>query len=519
MRRLSAAAALLLAALTFIIVSVPAVQPAAAGDRPLRYLAGPAGTLDPAFISSASDVQLLLQLYAGLTRIAEDGSVYASLAERWTVGDDGRTYTFRLRDGLAFSDGSPLTAEDVRRSWLRVLDPATRALAPDVLTVIAGASAWRSGSGSADEVGIEAPDERTLVVRLEHAASHFPALVATPTAFVVPPTADASPDWQLVGSFVGSGPYIVDRLDGLDLVLAANPEYVAGPPPIDEIVWVADVETSIPEAFVAEGVDLVNVFAGDASWLRYDRSLGPFLHEAASLSVQYFGFDTTRPPFDDPRVRRAFALALDRPRLVELASGPAATAATSLVPPALWPDGAPTDEDADPEAARDLLAEAGYASGGELGAITVNANGLDVGPAAAAWREELGVEVAIESMDFADYLRLLPQRPPPIFTINWITDYPSPYALYGLLLLPDAASNYGHWTDDEFVQLMETAARTTDPAQQREAYLAVEARVDAEAPVITWSWDASHWLVREGLNGVGNLTVGLLDFGRVSWAD
>ncbi|HJT63224.1 MAG TPA: hypothetical protein VJ839_00440, partial [Candidatus Limnocylindria bacterium] len=82
-----------------------------------------------------------------------------------------------------------------------------------------------------------------------------------------------------------------------------------------------------------------------------------------------------------------------------------------------------------------------------------------------------------------------------------------------------AASNYGGWTDAEFVALMETAARTTDPAEQREAYLAVEARVDAEAPVITWSWDASHWLVREGLNGVGNLTVGLLDFGRVSWAD
>ncbi len=380
MRRLSAAAGLLVAALTLFAVITPAAQPASAGGRPLRYLAGEIGTLDPAFISDASDVQLLLQLYAGLTRIDEEGSVYASLADRWEVSDEGRTYTFHLRDDLRFSDGTPLTAADVRRSWLRILDPATGALAPDVLTVIEGAAAWRAGTGSADEVGIEAPEDQVLVVHLEHAASHFPALAATPTAFVVPPNADASPDWQTVGDFVGSGPYVAERLDGLDLVLSANPEYVAGPPPIGELVWVAEVETSAPEAFAADEIDLATVFSGDATWIRYDADLGPFLHEAASLSVQYFGFDTTRPPFDDARVRRAFALALDHARLVELASGAAATAATSLVPPALWPDGPPPDEDADPDAARRLLEEAGYPDGADLGTIVVNASGLDVGP-------------------------------------------------------------------------------------------------------------------------------------------
>jgi oligopeptide transport system substrate-binding protein len=519
MRRLSAAAGLLVAALSLFVLITPAAQPAAAGGRPLRYLAGAVGTLDPAFISDAGDVQLLLQLYAGLTRIDEEGLVYASLAETWEVSDEGRTYTFRLRDDLHFSDGAPLTSADIRRSWLRILDPATRALAPDVLNVIEGAAAWRAGTGSIDEVGITTPDAQTLVVQLEHPASHFLALAATPTASVVPPHADASTDWQSVDQFVGSGPYAVERTDGANLVLAANPEYVAGPPPIGEVVWVAEVETSAPEAFAADEVDLVNVFSGDASWIRYDETLGQFLHEAASLSVQYFGFDTTQSPFDDARVRRAFSLALERARLVELQSGPAATAATSLVPPALWPDGPPTDADPDPAEARRLLEEAGYASGADLGTITVNATGLAAGPAVAVWREELGVDIAIESMGFEDFLTVLPQRPPPVYTINWITDYPSPYALYGLLLLPDAASNYGRWNDAEFVELMEVAARATDPDDQRSAYLAVEARVDAEAPVIPWSWDASHWLVRDGLNGVGTLTVGLLDFGRVSWAD
>src|SRR5918996_3884848 len=110
--------------LALVLSSALVARPAHAADDVLRYLGGEVKTLDPAHIADATDVQLLLQLYAGLTRLDEDGEAYASLAESWTVSDDGRTYSFRLRDGLRFSDGSPLTAADVSRSWLRILDPA-----------------------------------------------------------------------------------------------------------------------------------------------------------------------------------------------------------------------------------------------------------------------------------------------------------------------------------------------------------------------------------------------------------
>ncbi len=127
-------------AVLLALVATTAGAPIQAAGPPLRFLAGPAGTLDPAFIADAADVQLLLQLYAGLTRLDERGEAYPSLASGWEVSDDGLTYRFTLRDDLVFSDGSPLVAEDVRRSWLRLLDPATGASAPDVLTVIEGAS-------------------------------------------------------------------------------------------------------------------------------------------------------------------------------------------------------------------------------------------------------------------------------------------------------------------------------------------------------------------------------------------
>lgn len=514
MRRLTRAWGAVAAVLLAVVASVPGAQSQAAG-APLRYLAGPPGTLDPADIGDAADVQLLLQLYAGLTRLDERGQPYPSLASGWTMADDGMTYSFTIRPGLTFSDGTPLVANDIRRSWLRLLDPATAASAPDVLSVVAGASERLAG-GSEDDVGIDAPDDRTLVVHLRHPASYFPQITATPATFVVPPNARSGDGWQSADDFVGSGPYVVDGVEGADLVLRANERYVAGPPPIDEIRWVADIGGDAVSAFQAGDVDLVGIGGWDATWIAYDRDLGPRLHMADALAVSYFGFDTQHPPFDDPRVRRAFALALDRERLVGLAEGSTSSAAASLVPPALWPSGFNPGFEHDLDQARDLLDQAGYSDRGRLGTITVNGTGLGVDPAVAIWRRDLGVDIAVETMDFGDFLDRLDTDPPQVFTISWIADYPSPQALYGLLLEPGAASNYGRWSDDRFVELLEAASRATDDAIGP-AYAAVEARVADQAPVIPWAYGDQWWLVADGLRGLGNLTVGLMDFGRVSW--
>ena len=498
--------------------SLPA-HPASAAETVLRYVGSEPATFDPAFIGSAGDVQFLLQLYAGLTRLDEDGKPYASLAESWSLSADGRTYTFRMRSGLTFSDGSPLDATDVRRSWLRILDPATRTTAPDVLSIIEGA-AERLAGGPEDGVAVDAPDARTLTVRLKHPAAYFTAIAATPTAFVVPRNATGDDDsWQSIDSSIGSGPYVARGTDGADLILRANDRYVAGPPPITEIRWVTDLTGDSVTAFASDEVDLASVGSFDAGWIAYDRDLGPSLHRSAALGIQYFGFDTTRPPFDNARVRRAFALALDRPRLVTNAEGSSGTPASSVVPPALWPDGLEDDHVTDLDEARGLLDAAGYADRASLGTITLNGSGLGVGPAVAIWEEELGVQIAVETMEFGDYLHALVVDPPQVFTINWIADYPSPYSLYSLLLLPDATSNYGHWDDPEFVRLLEAASAAESEADQATAYRAVDARVDSEAPVIPWAYGAGWWLVRPGLRGLGNLTTGLLDLGRVSWEE
>ena len=515
MRRARRLGALVAAALV-VAVSAGGGAPTGAAGPPLRFLAGPPGSLDPAFINSAADVQLTLQLYAGLTRLDETGEPYPSLASGWEISDDGLTYTFAVRDGLTFSDGTELVSEDIRRSWLRLLDPATGATAPDVLSVVEGAAERMRDEIDEDAVGIDAPDDRTLVVRLRHPASYFVEITATPATFVVPRNADATDSWATPLNFVGSGPYVVDGTDGTDLVLRANERYVAGPPPIDELRWVAGVDGDPTTAFADGDLDLVGVAGFDATWIAFDPDLGPRLHRADPLSTSYFGFDTARPPFDDERVRLAFALALDRERLVPLSEGASSTPAGSLVPPAIWPEGFSPELDHDPERARDLLDEAGYADRADLGTIVVSGSGLDVEPAVAVWREELGADVVIETMDFGDYLDVLDSNPPGIFTVNWIADYPSPHAIYGLLLQEGAVSNYGRWTDEQFGELLRDAALAPED-EVGEAYDAVDAHVAEQAPVIPWSYGDTWWLVADGLRGLGNLTIGLIDFGRVSW--
>jgi oligopeptide transport system substrate-binding protein len=141
-----------------------------------------------------------------------------------------------------------------------------------------------------------------------------------------------------------------------------------------------------------------------------------------------------------------------------------------------------------------------------------------VTPIVAVWRSQLGATVNVESMTFEDYIgRLDAGQVPQVFTINWVADYPSPFALYDLLLMPPAHSNYGRWNDPRFETLLEAAAAANGDEAQAAAYAAVEKEVEAQAPFIPWSYGESNWLVRPGLRGLGGLTVGLLDFGLASW--
>ena len=481
-----------------------------AGGTPLSW--------DPAAITDGISAQVITQVFEGLTVLDSESNVRPALAESWRLEDDGHRLVFELRDGLSFSDGTPLRAEDVRRSWLRVIDPDAPSPLSSLLDDVAGASAYARGEGSSEEVGISA-DGDTLTLEFERPAAYFPSVAAVPTLAVVPATIAAQargPEPE--ETFAASGAFVpVDQELG-EIRLEANERYWAGTAPMSRVTVITDDGGRSPvDVFEDEAVDWTRVATADAAWIRYDRYLGPQLRHTDEMAVNMLGFDTTEPPFDDPAVRSAVARAVDWRRLAQLDG--ADELPTSIVPPGVVAraegDFLPVH---DPAAAREALAAAGYPDG--AGFPTVSLATYGVGPSQAIASEiadVLGIEVAVEVRPFEQHSQLLDRDTPDMWTLAWSADYPHAHDFLGLLLQSGSSANVSGWSQPEYDALVEAAAATSDEAEQAALYAEAQAIVRDEAPLIPLGYGHSWWLAREDLDGDGLSGTGILRYADLEW--
>ena len=511
------------------IVALAAILPASSGapvrgaDPETRIAMSAPNTLDPAAAGDAASAAVIAQLFEGLTAI--DGSLVPrpALAASWAFADGNRTVDFTLRDGLTFSDGTPITADDVLRSWLRVLNPAAPSPLAALLYDVVGARAYATGA-SVDpaSVGLHA-NGRVFEVQLTQPAGDFPAIAASPSLAVVPPgVGSGGPGLDAGAGFVASGGYVLAAQTPTELSLTANPRYWAGPPALSRVTLVTDLGGKSPvDVFGAGTLDWTPIAPEDASWIGYDRTFGPQLRSSADLAVTYFGFDTRRAPFNDPRVRRAFAQAVDWRRVVRLADGSDALPATGMVPP-----GIPGRSNADflptfdPAAAKRLLADAGYPDPATFPAVTL----VDAGtPYDAGILDQLhvnlGITVRYESLDFTDFFNRLGSADGPQFwALSWVADYPSPYDFLGILLGGGQPNNYGGWTSAAFDDAIARAAASQDASTVRAAFDQAEALVRDEVPVVPASYSTSYALSRTGLLGAQTNGLGILRIAGMAWA-
>ncbi len=340
-RKAGVVGAILIALSGLFVRATPAFQDLPAGvaaARPdsVNILIGAATTLDPAAQGDIGSAAVSAQLFEGLTGFDAQLQVRPALAASWDLLDGGRRIVFHLRPNLTFSDGSPLTGEDVVRSWMRIVNPDAPSPLLSLISDVEGALAYARGENSdPDSVGLSA-DGLEVEVRLTRPATDFVSIVASPTFAVLPPGVGEDPSALLPAGFVGSGAYILEAATDEKTTLTANERYWDGPPPIPTVELVHDIGGRSPVAAFEDGdIDLTGIFPFDATWIAYDETLGPQLRETVSLSLNYYGFDTRRPPFDDARVRRAFAQAVDWRRLVSLVAGETASVATGMVPPGI----------------------------------------------------------------------------------------------------------------------------------------------------------------------------------------
>lgn len=500
----------------------PTANPANAADpTEVSILAGEPISIDPARHNDLGSASYVSQLFESLTAVDPSLVVRPALAESWSIEDGGRRVVFNLRQGLEFSDGSPLTAADVVGSWRRLFTPGRPSPLASLIADVVGVRDLLSGrSADVTSLGARADGDRRVVVDLERGGGDLPAIVSGAPFAVVPRSAGDAEILPNVGTFVGSGAYVPSSVTTSAFVLKANPRYWAGKPPIETVRMVTSLagESGV-DAFASGTIDVTAVGFLDAGWIAYDRTLGPSLRSDPSLSVTYYGFDTKQAPFDDVRIRRAFAMAVNWRRLAQLDEVGSSVPATGMVPAGM--PGVPAGDylpPYDPAAARTLLSQAGHPGGSGLPPVSFIAYGGRYDDAIVTQlRENLGVAIEYGTMDFKTYQDRLATDPPQLWSSSWVADYPGPNDFLGVLLGTGSTANQGRWSNPGFDAAIADATAASNATDATAAYARAMSIVRDEVPAVPVSYGTSFSLVRDGLLGVSENGLGILRLAGLAW--
>ncbi len=415
--------------------------PDAAAQTMLRVAnSGEPDSLDPHQVSGNWENRIIGDMFMGLTTEAADGSVIPGAAESWTVSDDGLTYTFTLRDH-SWSDGTPVTAEDFVFGLRRILDPETAAEYAYLLYPIKNAEAVNSGSlDDLEALGVRAVDPQTLEITLERPTSYFVEQLTHYTAFPIPrhKVEEFGDDWVKPGNIVGNGAYtVVEWVPNSQVRMEKNDAfYDADNVAIDEVVYYPTEERNTgTKQFRAGEVDIQYDFASEQIDL-LEENLPEATHLSPGLGAYYYVFNTKEPPFDDVRVRKALAMAVEREAITERILRTGEIPAYSLVPPDTGTYGEPPQVDwADVpyqervEQAKALLVEAGFGPDNPLRftlRYNTSENHKKIAIAIAAMWKQLGAEAELFNTEVKVHYNDLQQHDFQVARAGWIADYNDP---------------------------------------------------------------------------------------------
>jgi oligopeptide transport system substrate-binding protein len=463
--------------------------------------------LDPAVAQDADSAQYIVEIFSGLVRLDKDLKVQPDLAERWDVSTDGKTYTFHLNPKAAFQDGRPVTANDVKYSWERALNPDTGSVTADnFLGDIVGAK--DVSRGNAKEIsGVKVIDDATLQVQIDAPKSYFLYKMTYPNAFVVDQKQiTANPKrWSLKPN--GTGPYELKEWKlGDHLTLQANDNFYLGAPTLKTITFQLSGGSSL--ATYKDGdIDVAAVGLDDLQSVQDPSSdLNKEYHTADNAAVDYIGFNTNVPPFDDPKVRQAFSMAVDRKKIASVVLQGAVPVATGILPPGI-PGYTPDDKTApfDPAKAKQLLSQSKY--GNNLPPITLAETGAGgtVGDTTQAivqsWKENLGIDVQVQQAESGTFFQDIDQGRYQMFHLGWIMDYPDPEDILDVLFYSKSRQNSTHYNTPQVDAKLEAARIEPDANKRIADYQEIEKMLLADAPWMPMFFSKEYALVKPYVSG------------------
>lgn len=502
--------------------------PGFAGDLH-RVGTGDPATLDPHKIVDPWEATIVMDLFIGLTTLTPAAEVVPGSAESWSVSDDGRTYVFRLRNGLKWSDGTPLTAKDFEYSFRRILTPATASPIAARHFIIENARAINRGDEPPESLGVNALSDQELEIRLNHPAPYFPELIVH-RALPAPRHAieQHGDRWVRPENMVSNGAFTLEVWRPNDFVqLRKNPNFYAAAKVRLERVFHhtgEDANRALRE-FRSGSVDaVVTVPTEQLEWLR--ENMPDSLRLFPGFGLQHLAFNTTRAPFNDARVRRALAMAIDREVLADRILKSGEVPAYGLVPPQAkqYPNPAKADFESlsQPERnrrANALLAEAGFPDGLTV-TLSYNTNEIlkRVMVAVAAMWRQIGVRTQLENSEAKVVIANMRNGNFEIGRYLWLAETSDAFSFVERIHSAAGPLNHARYSNPQFDALLDQAQLTSDLSVRADLIRKAEAMALEDMPVIPLYFYAGRRLVKPYVKGWVNNARGI-NLARDMWID
>ena len=481
-------------------------------------------SLDWSLATDHVSFNVVSNLMVGLTEFDKDLKPAPVIAKSWDILDGGKRIVFHLRDDVLWTDGEKVRAQDFEYSWKRLLNPKTASQYAYILFDVANAQEYNEGKIKDPAwVGVQAKDDQTLVVTLRHPASYFLAITTFEVTF--PQRQDIiekfNTRWTEPENIVTNGPFrMTSWKHENEIELSANEKFFRGKPTIEKVtMFMVNEKTTAVTMFEQGSLDFMDESHSIPPLDKPRLSKMPGFKVVPQLRGEYYSFAVARKPFDNPALRKAFAMAIDREVLPKILQG-GPTPASSWIPPGMLAHNPEIGLRFDPAEARRLLKEAGYPDGKGLPPIVLGYNTdeekkLIAEAVQSMWQKHLGVVVRLENQEWKVFLKKLQTDPFPIFRSGWGADYPDPDN-FMKLFTSNSGNNHGRWKNARYDRLLDLAAREQDAKKRSQLYdEAQRLLTEIDVAIVPLYWKSEATMLNPKFTGLEYNSMARMDLRHV----
>lgn len=474
-------------------------------------------SLDPHKVEGVPEAYVSRDLYEGLAINDADGNIKPGVAESWESKEGGKVWVFHLRNNAKWSNGEPITAQDFVYSWRRLASPKTASPYASYLQYghLLNVDDIIAGKKTPDTLGVKAVDDHTLEVTLSEAVPYFDKLIIHHSMSpVYKPVVEKFGDkWTQPENFVGNGAYKVKEwVINERLVVERNPQYWDNAHTVLNKVTFLPISSEVTDVnrYRSGGSDMTYNYLPIELYQKLKKEIPQEIHADPYLCTYYYEINNQKPPFNDPRVRTALKLGIDRDIIVNKVKAQGEDPAWSYTPPfasgltITKPEWMSWTQQKRNEEAKKLLAEAGYTADKPLSfSLLYNTSDLHKKLAIAAasiWKKNLGVEVKLQNQEWKTFLDTRHQGNFDVARAGWCADYNEPTSFLNTML-SDSSNNTSHYKSAEFDKLMAQALAAKDEAARGQLYGEAEKVLDKDSVIVPIYYYKNLRLVKPYVGG------------------